>query len=113
MSTPAKAGALLPLVTKLKTCPARDSSLSRKLLAESWQGFKETDLEHGDEITPAVMAGLILFDEEQYAQLLDGAERAQLAALAKPALERFHEKTSPPNKLGKTIAAAIKEKESI
>jgi hypothetical protein len=109
MKTPAESGALLPLVTKLKACPARDHSLSEKLLVETWNGFKKIDPEHGDEITPAVLAGLILFDEADFAKLLNEAERSQLVALAKTALERYQQKNHPPNKLGKTIAASLKE----
>jgi hypothetical protein len=56
----------------------------------------------------AVLAGVILQDEP-FARLLNEAERAQLAALAKAALERYQQRTHPPNKLGKIIAAAIKE----
>lgn len=112
MTTPAKPSALLPLVAKLKACPAHDNRFSEKMLVETWNGFKQIDPEHGDEITPAVMAGLVLCDEEDFAQLLNEAERSQMAALARVALERYQQKTNPPNKLGKIIAAALKEKES-
>ena len=101
--------ALLPLVAALKACPAQDSRFSQKKLIESWGCFKQAAPEQGDEITPAVMAGLILFDEKQFAPLLNEAERAQLAALGKAALERYQDKIHPPNRLGKTIAAAVKE----
>ena len=107
MTTPAKG--LMPLLAQLKSCPAREQGLTRKELIATWNSFKEINPEQGDEITPAMMAGLVLFDEEQFAQLLNEAERSQLAALAKMALERFTEKSNPPNKLGKTIAAALKE----
>jgi hypothetical protein len=113
MTTPAKPGGLLPLVAKLKVCPSHDNSLSEKMLIETWGSFKQLAPEHGDEITPAIMAGLILYDEEQFAHLLNEAERLQMAALAKVALERYRQKTNPPNKLGKIIAAALKEKEKI
>ena len=101
---------LLPLVTILKTCPAHDHGFSQKLLVATWDSLRQTDLEHGDELTPSIMAGLVLFDDEQFAQLLNEAEHAHLTALARTALERFNEKSNPPNKLGKTIAAALKEK---
>ncbi|MBI3852715.1 MAG: hypothetical protein HY298_20875 [Verrucomicrobia bacterium] len=110
MTAPAKSSGLLPLVTKLKACPTLDDSFSQKLLIETWGCLKRTDLEHGDELTPSIMAGLVLFDEEHFVRLLNEAEHSQLAALAKTALERFKEKSNPPNKLGKTIAAALKEK---
>jgi len=107
MTTPAKG--LLPLLAQLKNCPAHENGFTRKELIATWNSFKGIIPEHGDEITPAMMAGLLLFDEEQFAQLLNEAEHSQLAALAKMALERFTEKSNPPNKLGKTIAAAMKE----
>ena len=43
------------------------------------------------------------------ARLLHEAERSQMRALAKVALERYEEITHPPDKLGKIIAAALKE----
>lgn len=101
---------LLPLVAILKACPSHDHGFSQKLLVETWGGLKRTDLERGDELTPSIMAGLVLYDEEEFAQLLNAAEHAQLAALAQTALERFQGKSNPPNKLGKTLAAALKEK---
>lgn len=101
---------LLPLVAILKACPSHDHGFSQKLLIETWGCLKRTDLEHGDELTPSIMAGLVLFDEEQFAQLLNEAEHAQLTALARTALERFNEKTNPPNQLGKTLAAVLKER---
>jgi hypothetical protein len=110
MTTPAKPSGLLPLVEELKACGSRDHRFSEKLLVETWNGLKQTDPEHGDEITPAVMAGLVLADEEDFAQLLNEAERSQMIVLAKVALERYRQKTNPPNKLGKIIAAALKEK---
>ena len=113
MTTPTKPSALLPLVEKLKACGSRDNHFSEKMLVETWNGFKQIDPEHGDQMTPAVMAGLILFDEEDFAQLLNEAERSQMVALAKLAFERYRQKTNPPNKLGKLIAAALKEMEKI
>ena len=108
MKTPSRP--LLQLVAKLKACPAQNNSISEKLLHETWACFQRSDFEHGDEITPAVIAGLILYDESRFAQLLNEAERAQMIALAKVALERYQQKTNPPNKLGKILAASLKEK---
>ena len=109
MTTPAKTNALLPLVAKLRACPAQDTSFSEKMLVESWGCFKQVAPEHGDEITPAMMAGVVLYDEEQFAQLLNAAERSQMLVLARMALERYQQKTQPPNKLGKILAATLKE----
>ena len=106
MSTPAKTGVLLPLVEKLRACPAHDNSFSGERFRQTWERFKQLDA--GTEPTPAIVAGLILYDE-QFAQLLNEAERAQMTALARLAWERYHEQTNPPNRLGKIIAAAVKE----
>ena len=108
MKAPTSSGALLPLVARLKACPTQDSSFSEKLLLEAWERFKHTGWDRGTEPTPAVMAALVLHDEH-VAKLLTAAERVQLLALSTVALERFQERTNPPNQLGKTIAATLKE----
>jgi len=104
-----KPGVLLPLVTKLKACPSQEDSLSQKGLIETWGCFKTISLEHGDTVTPAILVGVILYAEETFGRLLTQAERVQLVALGRVAQERYNRKTNPPNKLGKTIAAALKE----
>ena len=108
MKTPTSSGALLPLVAQLKACPTQDNSFSEKLLTEAWERFKHTGWDRGTEPTPAVMAALVLHDENP-ARLLSAAERVQLLALGEAALEHYLEKTNPPNQLGKTIAASLKE----
>ena len=55
------------------------------------------------------MVGVILYDPETFAPLLNEAEHTQLQSLGQSALERYLQLTNPPNKLGKTIAAALKE----
>ena len=105
---PENSGVLRPLVARLKACPTQDSSFSEKLLLEAWERFKHTGWDRGTDPTPAVMAGLILHDEN-LARLLNAAERVQLLALSEVALERFQEKSNPPNQLGTTIAATLKE----
>jgi hypothetical protein len=109
MKSLTKSTALLPLISKLKVCPAQDTSFSKETLVETWNCFKQLSLEQGDEVTPAVMAGLVLYDVEKFALLLNEVERAQMIALADLALERFNQKAHPPNKLGKTMAAFLKE----
>jgi len=104
-----KPGLLSPLMARLKACSTRDNGLSKKLLHETWAALKQTDLERGDQPTPSIMAALVLFDEEQFAGLMTEAELEQMLALARTALERFNERINPPNKLGKTIAATLKE----
>jgi hypothetical protein len=108
VKTPIPSGALLPLVAQLKACPTQDSSFSEKLLTDAWEQFKHTGWDRGTEPTPAVMVALVLHDEH-VAKLLNTAERVQLLALSTIALERYLEKSNPPNQLGKTIAATLKE----
>ena len=108
MKTPTPSGVLLPLVALLKACPTQDTSFSEKLLLEAWERFKHTGWDRGTEPNPAVMAALVLHDEH-LAKLLNAAERVQLLALSTVALERYQQKTNPPNPLGKTIAATLKE----
>ncbi|MEN9576976.1 MAG: hypothetical protein RL514_4831 [Verrucomicrobiota bacterium] len=107
-TAPENADVLRPLVARLKACPSQDTSFSEKLLLEAWERFKHTGWDRGTEPTPAVIAGLVLHDENT-ARLLNAAERVQLLALSTVALERYQQKTNPPNQLGKTIAASLKE----
>ena len=107
-TSPENAGVLRLLVAQLNACPTQDSSFSDRLLAEAWERFKHTGWDRGMEPNPAVMAGLILHDES-LARLLNAAERVQLLALSTVALERYQQKTNPPNPLGKTLAATLKE----
>ena len=100
---------LAPLFAQLKACPSTDSRINRKKLFEIWGCFTRIDLEHGDTITPAVLAGVILHDPETFASLLNEQDHAQLVALAQKAQERYEQLANPPNTLGKTIAATLKE----
>jgi len=100
---------LLPLVAKLKACPTQDDRITKKRFLESWNSFKTIAPEQGDEITPAVVVGVILYDDEVFACLLNEAEHAQLIALSRIAAERYLQRTNPPNKLGNVIAASLKE----
>lgn len=106
MSTPSHS--LLPLVTQLKACPTQDNSFSERQLFDAWERFKHTGWERGNLPTAPVIAGLLVHDE-QVATLLAPAEHDQLLALCSNALERYHQRTHPPNQLGKTIAATLKE----
>lgn len=106
MSAPSNA--LLPLFTQLRACPSLESSFSEKLLAEAWERFKHTGWERGSLPTTSIIAGLLVHDEN-VPKLLTPVEHAQLLSLCSNALERFHERTNPPNHLGKTLAATLKE----
>lgn len=109
MTAPNKTGVLLPLVHLLKACPSRRDGVTVKRLHEVWACFRTISPEHGDTITPSVLVGLILYDPESFAPLLNTAEHAQLFALGKTALEHYKQQIDPPNHLGKTIAEALKE----
>ncbi len=100
---------LQPLVTKLKACPTRDDRVTAKRLLATWARFKTLAPERGDQITPALLVGVILYDPETIAPVLTGAEHAQLAALGQVAFERYQQLSNPPNQLGKTLFAALKE----
>ena len=100
---------LLPLVNRLKACPAQDDRITTKRLLETWAGFKQIAPEHGDSISTAMLAGLILYDPETFASLLTAAEQEQLITLGLVALERYQARSNPPNPVGKVIAEAIKE----
>ena len=106
MSTPSSP--LLLLATQLKACPTHDTSFSEKLLAEAWERFKHTGWERGSLPTASVIAGLLVHDEN-VAKLLTSEEHTQLLGLCSNALERYHEKANPPNQVGKTLAATLKE----
>ena|ERR1043165_9956008 len=97
--------ALLPLVAKLNSCPTHDNGFSKELVRDAWEGFKDA-WRPGNNLTPTVIAALVIHNST-FARLLDEAERAQLLALSNVALERFKEKTNPPNKLGKTLATIL------
>lgn len=102
-----KSNPLLPLLAELKVCRSRDNALSAQRLSESWERFRNQALAE-NKPTTAIMAALVL-DDPAFAQLLTTAEHTQLIALTKSAIERYQQKTNPPNKLGKLIAASIKE----
>ena len=99
----AKSNALRRLFAQLKECPSRHNRFPGEMERQTWERFKQED-----ELTPAVLAGLVLYDET-FAQLLNEAERSQMLALAAKALERYRQETNPPNQLGKIIAASLEE----
>jgi hypothetical protein len=103
--TPVQANPLLRLALKLRECPTQDSSFSKELLRHSWERFNEA-WKPRDKLIPAVIAAIVIHDSN-FAQLLNEADRAQMLALSKLALERFEEKVNPPNKFGKTLAAIL------
>jgi hypothetical protein len=99
---------LLPLLAKLKSCPAHDASVSREAFLAGWDVLRREDLTPFLKPTLPVMAALLVNDA-QFKQLLNAAEQAQLLALVNLAIDRYDEKTNPPNKLGKLIAGSLKQ----
>ncbi len=108
MTAPTPTHPLQPLFARLQACPSRDPGITEQRFLETWGALKTVAPEHGDTITPALVAGVMLYDPETFAPLLNAAEHAQLTALGKVALERYLQLTNPPNTLGKLLAA-VKE----
>ncbi len=102
---PNQAKPLLPLALQLKACPTDDNRVSIELVRDAWEGFRDA-WRPGSSLTPTIIAALVIHNGN-FALLLDEAENAQILALSKLALERFEQKSNPPNKLGKTLAAIL------
>jgi hypothetical protein len=100
--------ALLSLVTGLAAAPSRENRLCRPALLDAWDKLRQESLRHRAAPTPQLMAGLLL-DSPEFGHLLDEAERSQLQALVRRAIDRYEAITHPPNKLGNTLAGIIKE----
>lgn len=100
---------LTHLVQQLKACSSPNTNINLRVVHQVWKCFSNIDPENGDAITSAMVAALILYDEESFAELLNETERSQLNALAKKAFDRFNHITNPSNKVGKILAAALKE----
>lgn len=109
MTAPTPIHPLQPLFARLQACPSRDDRVTEQRFRETWGALKTVAPEHGDTITPALLVGVILYDPETFASLLNAAEHAQLTALGQVALERYLELTHPPHRLGPLLAAAFKE----
>jgi hypothetical protein len=101
------------LVQNLKLCPTLDTTITPKLLHETWSSLRRLDPEHGDDVTPALLVALILFDAETFGSLLSDAELTQLVLLGRQALDSYQLKTNPINQPGKLLAATIKENEKV
>lgn len=99
---------LLPLVQELRACPSRDTTLTEKSLREAWDKFKAGGWDAGRQPPFSVLAALVLHDEVA-ATLLTTEEHGQLLALGELALNRYRERTQPPNHLGKLLAATIRD----
>ena len=103
-----KSDTLLPLVAKLQTCASHNAGISREVFLECWDELRREDVTPFIKPTAPVMAALVLHDDT-FAQLLTGVEQAQLLALVDLAIDRYEQRTHPPNKLGKLLAGSIKK----
>ena len=90
-----------------------ETTISPKLLHETWSAFRRLDPEHGDEVTPAMLVALILFDEESFAELLTEAQLDQLHLVAGQAMQQYELAIKPKNQVGQLLAATIKENEKL
>ena len=102
-------GKLLPLFKKLKTCASQDDRITEKMLVETWNCLREVNLQQGNEVTPSILIAVVLYDDEQFAGILNETEHSQLFSLARIVIDRYRQITQPPNILGKAIAASLKE----
>lgn len=98
---------LLPLLARLKACPAHDAHVSRETFVACWDELRRQDVTPLRQPTAPIMAALLLHDH-RFARLLTASERELLQALVTLALDRYEQQTNPPNKLGKLIAGIIK-----
>jgi hypothetical protein len=100
---------LLPLIARLKACPAHDTNVSREGFLECWEELRRTDVTPFNKPSDPIMAALLLADE-RFAALLDAAEQTQLLTLINRALARYEQQTNPPNQTGKLLVGIIKTK---
>ena len=101
------------LVHNLQLCPTLETTIKPKLLHETWSSFRRLDPEHGDDVTPALLVALILFDEESFAELLTEAQLDQLHIVAGQAMQQYELAIKPKNQVGQLLATTIKESEKI
>ena len=99
---------LLPLLAKLKACPAHDANVTREMFLAGWDELRREDITPLRKPTVPIMAALVLKDD-QFARLLSAAEHAQLRALVNLAINRYEQQTNPPNKLRRLLAGIIKK----
>jgi hypothetical protein len=96
---------LLPLVTQLKACSARETKFSSDLLNEHWEKLSEQPIKNNKPTLP-IMAALVL--DSEFSDLLTHQEFSQMLGLAKLAMERFEEKNKT-TKVGRILFDVIKE----
>ena len=101
------------LVKNLKLCPSLEQPITTKLVHETWSCLRKLDPGQGDEVTPAMLVALILFDEESFASLLTEEQLDQLHIVAGQALKQYELVIKPKNQVGLLMTTIIKELEKI
>lgn len=101
------------LVRNLKLSPTLETPITPKLVQEIWEYMREINLKQGDEVTPAMLVALILYDEESFAELLTEEQLDQLHIVAGQAKQQYELAIKPKNQVGQLLATTIKENEKI
>ena len=101
------------LVRNLKVCPTLETTITPKLVHEVWNCFRRLEPGQGDEVTPAVLLALILFDEDLFAELLTETQLDQLHIIAGQVMQNYETAIKPNNQVGQLLATTIKESEKI
>ncbi len=104
MSRKTKARVLLPLLARLRACPAREIGYSGPMLIEAWERVRKQTVNQIPALS--VMGALIL--DSHFGDLLKANELAQFFALARVALERWETKNKT-NQVGKLLFDCIQE----
>src|SRR4051812_46242439 len=98
-----KQGRLLPLIGELRSCGTRNGEAMRQTVTEAWEALRRDPISESNPASRAVLAAVVIHSKVA-AQVLTVEEHEQLLKLADLALDRYQQRISPPNKLGKLIA---------
>ncbi len=80
----------------------------KQTVSEAWDALRRDSISESTLASRAVLAAVVIHSNVA-AQLLTVEEHNQLLVLADLVLDRYEQRTHPPNKLGKLIAAIVKE----
>jgi len=101
------------LVQNLQLCPTAEPTITPKLVHEIWDCLRDIKPKQGDEVTPAMLVALILYDEKSFAELLTEAQLDQLHIVAGQAMQQYELAIKPKNQVGQLLTTTIKENEKI
>jgi hypothetical protein len=99
---------LLSLVAELQRCGSRNGQAMQQTVSEVWETLRRDAIGESNPPSRAALAAVVV-QSKVAAQLLTADEHEQLLALADLVLDRYEQRTKPPNKLGKLIAGIVKE----